>query len=168
MCQKTPTSSPLCNLHKPGVKGLYNLRIDRKPRVCYNKDTIKREKVVITMTERQPCKRALIAIIICTVVSVLVCVGTNLLATATHTRVEDFEQTIAQADDTYVLRAQVVGVDNEEDVVACVDTTGNVWEFYGVEDWCEGDFVLLLMDTCGTQTIYDDTVLRTTADAFAK
>lgn len=120
------------------------------------------------MTERQLCKRALIAIIICAVVSVLVCVGTNLLATATHTRIEDLEQTTIQTDDAYVLRAQVVGVDNEEDVVVCVDTTGNVWEFYGVEDWHEGDFVLLLMDTCGTQTIYDDAVLRVTADAFTK
>ena len=120
------------------------------------------------MTQRQLCKRVLIAIIICAVVSVLVCVGTNLLATATHTRVEDVEQTTIQTDGAYVLRAQVVGVDEEKDVVACVDTVGNVWEFYGVEDWYEGDFVLLLMDTCGTQTIYDDAVLRATADAFVK
>lgn len=120
------------------------------------------------MTERQLCKRALIAIIICAVVFTLIGVGTNLLATATHTRVEDLEQTTIQTDGAYVLRAQVVGVDNEEDVVACVDTVGNVWEFYGVEDWYEGDFVLLLMDTCGTQTIYDDAVLRATADAFVR
>lgn len=120
------------------------------------------------MTQRQLCKRVLIAIIICTVVFTLIGVGTNLLATATHTRVEDLEQTTIQTDGAYVLRAQVIGVDNEEDVVACVDTVGNVWEFYGVEDWYEGDFVLLLMDTCGTQTIYDDAVLRATADAFVR
>ena len=120
------------------------------------------------MTQRQLCKRVLIATIICAVVFTLIGIGTNLLATATHTRVEDLEQTTIQTDGAYVLRAQVIGVDEEEDVVACVDTVGNVWEFYGVEDWYEGDFVLLLMDTCETQTIYDDTVLRATADAFVK
>lgn len=120
------------------------------------------------MTKRQLCRAVLITSIICVIVSMLACVGIHLLATATHTRVEDVEQTTIQTDGAYVLRAQVIGVDNEEDVVACVDTVGNVWEFYGIEDWCEGDFVLLLMDTRGTQTIYDDAVLRATADAFVR
>lgn len=108
------------------------------------------------MTEKQLCKRALIVIIIWAVISVLVVIGTNLIATATHTRVEDFEQT----NGTYVLRAQVVGVDKEKDVVACVDATGNVWEFYGVEDWREGDFATMTMNTCGTANIFDDKIVK--------
>lgn len=108
------------------------------------------------MTEKQLCKRALITIIIWAVVSVLVVIGTNLIATATHTRVKDLEQT----GGTYVLRAQVVGVDNEADIVACVDTIGNVWEFYGAENWSEGDCAILTMDTNGTNTIYDDEIIN--------
>ena len=61
------------------------------------------------MTQRQLCKRVLIATIICAVVFTLIGIGTNLLATATHTRVEDLEQTTIQTDGAYVLRAQVIG-----------------------------------------------------------
>ena len=108
------------------------------------------------MTEKQLCKRALITIIIWAVLAVLIVISTNLIATNTHTRVEDLEHT----DDTYVLRAQVVGVDKKADVVACVDTVGNVWEFYGVENWQEGDFATLTMDTCGTTNIFDDKIVK--------
>ena len=111
------------------------------------------------MTERQFCKIALITIIIYTVIAVLIGIGTNLIATATHTRVEDLEQTTTQTDDTYVRRAQVMSIDDEKDVVACVDTVGNVWEFYGVEDWQEGDIVTLTMNNKGTENIYDDEII---------
>ena len=72
------------------------------------------------------------------------------------------------ADKLYPLNTVVQEINEETDTVTCADYNGNLWEFYGVEDWHEGDFVLLLMNTCGTQTIYDDAVLRVTADAFAK
>ena len=104
------------------------------------------------MTEKQLCKRALIAIIIWTVISVLIVIGTNLIATATHTRVEDYN--------TYVLHGQVVDVNKEEDAVACADYDGNLWEFYGVEDWKKGDFVTMIMDTCGTTNIFDDEIVK--------
>ena len=108
------------------------------------------------MTEKQLCKRALITIIIWAVLAVLIVISTNLIATNTHTRVEDLEHT----DYTYVLRAQVVGIDKKADVVACVDTAGNVWEFYGVEDWQEGDLATLTMDACGTTNIFDDKIVK--------
>lgn len=114
------------------------------------------------MTEKQLCKRVLIFIIVWTVVSVLVVIGTNWIATATHTRVEDFEQ----ANCSYVLHTQVVSIDHEADVVACVDTVGNVWEFYGVEDWQKGDFAVLTMNTNGTKTIYDDEIVSAVFEIF--
>ena len=59
----------------------------------------------------------------------------------------------------YPLTAQVVEVNQENDLVACVDGAGNVWEFYGAEDWQMGDFASLLMDDNGTpETIYDDII----------
>lgn len=72
----------------------------------------------------------------------------------------------------YILRAEVVTVGEAEyDVVECEDTEGNIWGFYvednQEEEWCKGDYVLLLMDTCNTATPYDDAVMGVRLDAFA-
>lgn len=62
----------------------------------------------------------------------------------------------------YALTAQVVEIDKTADVVTCEDSNGNLWDFYGVEDWQKGDCVSLLMNTNGTENIYDDTICGTT------
>lgn len=62
----------------------------------------------------------------------------------------------------YALTAQVVEIDKTTDVVTCEDSNGNLWDFYGVEDWQEGDCISLLMNTNGTADIYDDTICGTT------
>lgn len=49
----------------------------------------------------------------------------------------------------------------DNDIVVCVDCNENVWTFYGIEDWQEGDIVSLLMDDMGTATIYDDEIVKT-------
>lgn len=59
----------------------------------------------------------------------------------------------------YPLTTQVVELDPSADVVVCVDGAGNLWEFYGVEDWQVGDFASLLMDSKGTPSIYDDEIM---------
>lgn len=62
----------------------------------------------------------------------------------------------------YALTAQVVEIDKTADVVTCEDSNGNLWDFYGVEDWQKGDCVSLLMNTNGTENIYDDEICGTT------
>lgn len=119
----------------------------------------------MTNTKKNHNTLLILTLIVC-IIAFAVAIGIDVFTVATTPKENPQVQTTIQTDGAYVLRAQVIGVDEEEDVVACVDTVGNVWEFYGVEDWHEGDFVLLLMDTCGTQTIYDDAVFRATADAF--
>lgn len=47
----------------------------------------------------------------------------------------------------------------DNDKVVCVDYNENVWVFEGIEDWQEGDIVAMMMDTCGTDTIYDDEIV---------
>ena len=59
----------------------------------------------------------------------------------------------------YPLAVKVETVDREADVVECVDGAGNVWEFFGCEDWQEGDFAALLMNDKGTPSIYDDEII---------
>lgn len=67
----------------------------------------------------------------------------------------------------YVLRAEVVKVDLLEDYVVCEDINGEAWEFYGVDDFQQGEFVLLLMNDNATETIYDDEILDVRLDPFA-
>ena len=67
----------------------------------------------------------------------------------------------------YALTTEVVEIDRAADIVTCEDSNGNLWEFYGVEDWEIGDCASLLMDTCGTATIYDDAICGTTYGQWA-
>lgn len=59
----------------------------------------------------------------------------------------------------YPLAVKVESIDREADVVKCIDGAGNVWEFFGCEDWQEGDFAALLMNDKGTPSIYDDEII---------
>ena len=67
--------------------------------------------------------------------------------------------TIQNDSELYPMNTVVNEIDEENDVVVCADYNGNLWEFYGVEDWQEGDFATMIMDTCGTATIYDDEIV---------
>lgn len=68
----------------------------------------------------------------------------------------------------YVLRAEITEVSTAgDDLVQCTDTEGEVWGFYGTEDFTEGDFIVLLMTDNCTDTIYDDEVVAVRIDPFA-
>lgn len=45
------------------------------------------------------------------------------------------------------------------DAVTVETSTGNLFEFYGSEDWSIGDCVSLTMDSCGTQRVTDDIII---------
>lgn len=62
--------------------------------------------------------------------------------------------------DFYVLAAEVVDIDRENDLVYVADATGNMWSFYGVEDWQRGDIAALRMYNNGTSKVYDDKVVE--------
>ena len=63
--------------------------------------------------------------------------------------------------DVYAALTVVTEVDEEEDVVYCVDFSGNEWSFTGIEDWMVGDFCSMVMDNMGTKCIYDDEIVST-------
>ena len=42
-----------------------------------------------------------------------------------------------------------------------MDNNGFVWQFYGVEDWEEGDICSVIMNHNGTETIFDDIIITT-------
>ena len=49
--------------------------------------------------------------------------------------------------DVTKLTAVIIDFDYKQDSVSCLDKTGNVWEFYGIEDWILGDKVELTIWT---------------------
>lgn len=62
----------------------------------------------------------------------------------------------------YALATKVVKINRETDVVTCEDCNGNLWEFYGAEDWEVGDNANLLMNSKGTPKIEDDEICGAT------
>ena len=54
----------------------------------------------------------------------------------------------------------------EEDIVYVVDFFGEEWSFFGCEDWDIGDFVAAVMDTMGTELIYDDEIVSVTYNGW--
>ena len=73
---------------------------------------------------------------------------------------EEIQQTITeQVNNYYALTAQVVKIDRAQDIVTVEDSVGNLWEFYGAEDWEIGDCASMVMDDMGTDRIYDDEIV---------
>lgn len=60
----------------------------------------------------------------------------------------------------YAKTAVVTEISYEEDSVTVTDGNGEIWVFYGCEDWQKGDICSLLMDDKGTELIYDDEILK--------
>jgi hypothetical protein len=58
----------------------------------------------------------------------------------------------------YALTTKVVDLDFENDLVTCEDCNGNLWQFFGVEDWEIEDGASLLMNDSGTPEIWDDVI----------
>lgn len=67
----------------------------------------------------------------------------------------------------YALTTQVVEINAENDVVVVEDFNGNLWEFYGVEDWQVGDCASLIMNSRGTVSVEDDRIEDARYSAWA-
>jgi hypothetical protein len=70
-------------------------------------------------------------------------------------------------DTTYIIQAKVIGIDTASDTVQIEDSHGEVWEFFGAENFQKGNSVIVLMDDQSTSTVYDDTILSVRLDPFA-
>lgn len=65
----------------------------------------------------------------------------------------------APKEKEYPLTAVVVELNTENDIVVCEDYAGNTWEFFGVEDWIEGDIASMIVNDKGTTKIKDDEIV---------
>lgn len=66
----------------------------------------------------------------------------------------------------YPRTAVVVEIDRPNDTVVCEDSVGMLWAFYGADDWELDDCVSLLMDSRGTDSIYDDSIVAARYSAW--
>ena len=71
-----------------------------------------------------------------------------------------YSMTSTSKDYLYPLTTIVIEINEDENTVACEDYDGNVWEFYGIENWKEGDLATLLMDACDVSNDYDDEIVE--------
>lgn len=55
----------------------------------------------------------------------------------------------------------IINIDEEEDLVEFQTQFGDVYSFYGVNDYYVGDLVAVIMHDSGTLEIYDDVVVST-------
>ena len=66
-----------------------------------------------------------------------------------------------QVKNLYPLSTVVTEINIKDDSVTVEDPNGNLWDFYGIEDWEVGDGCSLLMDNNGTENIEDDIIIST-------
>jgi hypothetical protein len=67
----------------------------------------------------------------------------------------------------YAKSARVVEIDRDADVVTFEDCMGNLWDWEGVEDWTVDDDAALLMNSKGTETIFDDEIISAKFENWA-
>ena len=59
----------------------------------------------------------------------------------------------------YAQAGIVTNVDHAQDVVEVTTQNGHAWEFFGAEDWMEGDVCAMLMNDMGTPVVTDDVIV---------
>lgn len=66
-----------------------------------------------------------------------------------------------QVENMYPLSTIVTEINIKDDSITVEDSNGNLWDFYGIENWEVGDGCSLLMNNNGTENIEDDIIIST-------
>ena len=62
----------------------------------------------------------------------------------------------------------VTEVNYDTDLVTVEVRNGNMFQFYGAEDWVEGDIAAMIMNDLGTPEVYDDEIISVRYVGYAK
>ena len=76
-------------------------------------------------------------------------------------KAKDTSKTTVSYDNLYLSKGKVISVIEELDKVSVIDGDGEVFQFYGMEDWLVNDDCIMLMDNNGTSDIKDDIIVKT-------
>lgn len=66
----------------------------------------------------------------------------------------------------YAQTGIITEINRHSDFVTVTVANGNKFSFYGAMDYEEGDFCSMVMDSCGTEYVYDDIVIDTKYDGY--
>lgn len=84
-----------------------------------------------------------------------------------HTEYHPAEKVEEQAPRIYPKCGVVYALEYAEDAVIVQDFTGELWEFYGIEDWMVGDIVAMTMLDAGLPDyIWDDEIIAAVYDGY--
>lgn len=70
--------------------------------------------------------------------------------------------TLSHARETksyYPMTALVTEVNISQDLITVTNANGLQYQFYGIDDWIEGDVASLIMNDKGTEIVYDDEIV---------
>ena len=68
--------------------------------------------------------------------------------------------TLSHARESYYpMTALVTEVNSASDLVTVTNANGLQYQFYGIDDWIEGDVASLIMNDNGTELVYDDEIV---------
>lgn len=76
-------------------------------------------------------------------------------------KAEYTNNTMVSYDNLYLSEGTVICVNSDLNKVTLIDSDGEVYQFYGSEDWLVNDKCILLMDDNGTEDIKDDIIIST-------
>lgn len=93
-----------------------------------------------------------------------VTIGICILASLAAVKYFSTENYINQ--NLYAQTGIITEINRYSDFVTVTVANGNKFSFYGASDYEEGDFCSMVMDTCGTEIVFDDVVVDTKYDGY--
>lgn len=67
---------------------------------------------------------------------------------------------LVNTDNLYILKTSVMEVNDKSDVVTVITDLGEMYQFYGVDDWQINDKCLLIMDSKEINNPKDDVIIK--------
>lgn len=93
-----------------------------------------------------------------------VTIGICMLASLAAVKYFSTENYINQ--NLYAQTGIITEINRYSDFVTVTVANGNQFSFYGASDYEEGDFCSMVMDSCGTEIVFDDVIVDTKYDGY--
>ena len=67
---------------------------------------------------------------------------------------------LVNTDNLYILKTTIMEINHKSDIVTVISDNGNMYQFYGIEDWQINDKCLLIMDGKEVNNPKDDVIIK--------
>ena len=79
-----------------------------------------------------------------------------------------YEHNWVKKENIYPLSGVINEIDYKKNYVVIEDFTENLWIWGDAEDWARQDFVIMIMDSKGTESILDDEIIKMYHDGWVE